>query len=94
MVIKVRTTGPRYSTDATASNLSQFVSSRHAIETSTPRAAVTEAPLALEELYPSLFATPQPNVAARAFDRARVALANIVATILHRQPATRKIGHS
>jgi hypothetical protein len=92
MIINARTAGPRYSTDATASDLSRFMTNHHAIDATEPRAAVTEAPAALEDLYPSLFATPQPNVAARAFDSVRLGFATVVATILHRQPAVRKIG--
>jgi hypothetical protein len=61
MIINNSSNGPRFSTDATAHDVSRFVSQRRSLPAYTSRDGATDLPGSLEELYPSLYPAPSPN---------------------------------
>lgn len=85
MILRNRSNGPRYTTDAVAQSVAQFVSQRHEIASTAPRPSVLEAPGALEDLYPSLFATSQADGFAIVSEALRSGLSRVVATLARRR---------
>lgn len=81
MIITSGSTGPRYSTDATASSVTHFVSSRHTMHASAQRENVVGVAAALESLYPELFAAPQPSRREKASGAIHAAYEAVVAVL-------------